>query len=181
MAKKFGMGTLLVGALVVGAATQLNAKKRQTTVFTSPIILDCEKIEIKDRTKANQWLLSQASAYSKTIKSPEDISYITLLGDTLKKLNKGCYEKFGDQKLTQDQILQITYLFDWLKQSFITVYFGDPSKLEGEDLQVYDNFEKNISPERLVELQKFIGYKDEWANDLKNIIEIIEQNGRYPA
>lgn len=173
-----------IGAAVVFALSgkKSSASKNSAGSSSGPIIFTCSSVTIKDQFNAYSYFVDIVQSYKQTIANYKEVSYVKLVGDALKKLNKTCSDKYVAQKLDKTSTLLIIYLFEeWIKPTFISAYFGDVSILEGEELMKYDEFINNYSVAQTDELKKFIGYDESWSNDLFNIIEIIKQNGKYPV
>lgn len=194
MAKKTDYTTLMMIGVAAGAiAIGLKKKPIKTVIVpTSPIKLQCDppSIVILDEVKTNQLLVDVAKVYIETLKKIEDLSYITLVGDVIRRINNSCYEMYAKQKFaTKDMVLILAYLSISIQNAFKIAYFGDIINLKDDeitpeikdDFESWKNFRDNINPEKIAELQKYLGYTSEMDNELENVKQIILVNDKYPA
>lgn len=179
--------------LIAAAAYQLSSRKKSAEATTpKSIVLVCNppSIKVTDEIKANQLFIDVAKDYISTLKNVEDISYITLVGNVLKKLSSSCYSLYLKQDFkNKDLVLIIAYLSISVQNAFKMAYFGDIITLDdvdvtpeiAEDFGKWKQFRDVTNPEKIEEFQKYIGYTAEMSNELNNVTQIILQNDMYPV
>lgn len=186
---------ILPAGLVVGILS-LTKKKSPQSSTSLPIILTGSTIVIKDKEKADNYVAKIAETYARNkIKDETKLSYVDLVGDLIKPLNKSAYDSYIKQNLTKEGTLITEYLKKLIENAFKVAYFGEMGKL-GQDGEAYmsedlfndpdyvkfDNFINKINPAKTAEFDKYIGYDPaKMSNDLYNVTEIINKNGKYPV
>lgn len=176
--------SLLPIALIAGAFVFLGQKKKTKTSTISsptnkPIIFNCSTIEIKDFTKADQFLSSALDGYLKYVKDPMQISYVSLLGEALKNLNKTCWDKFNLRQMDEEEAILTMYIFNWVREIFLSKYFGEPDHMDQEEEAIWDNFMTNRDPQEISKLKEKLGWNDEWNEQLKTVTDVIDGANKY--
>lgn len=175
---------VLIGAVVV--SSMMRSPKKSNS---APIILTPNSIYIRNEQLATKLIVTVTENYArKELKSLDDLSYITLVGNLIKTLSPKTFEAYTSQKLSHDGTLIVAYLSISVRNAFKIIYFGEIAKLDKipDDIKktpeysTYMQFVEQIDPARLAEFHKFIGYTEDMQNDLYNVTEIIKKNDKYP-
>lgn len=127
-------------------------KKKTSGSVSTPsihgIIYKCSSIEVVDKDEFKKFAETHAQLYAAKINyKMELVDYKMYIGEFIEKLNKNCYTKFVNQKLTNNEKIIILFVITYNIEGYLAELFlqdGKNEELNNKWISISDNSRNNL-------------------------------------